>query len=149
MAAIVTASITRRRMLGLAAGFAAAASLDLPLRPAAAAPAIDRDGFLALSARLTGRDAADLDADVGAGILQALQDQGHGAALSALAADSNPSGPLADGIVAAWYSGIAGSGGTARLVTYTDALLWGPLAFTKPGGWCGGATGYWSEPPEA
>ncbi|MFC3230692.1 sugar dehydrogenase complex small subunit [Marinibaculum pumilum] len=149
MAPIATAVMTRRRMLGLSAGLAAAASIDLPLRSALAAPALDVDAFLALSARLTGRDATDLDPEVGAGILQALQDQGHGGALAALAAESAPAGPLADGIVAAWYSGIAGSGAAARLVTYTDALLWGPLTFTKPGGWCGGATGYWSEPPEA
>ncbi len=48
-----------------------------------------------------------------------------------------------DAVVAAWYSGMVGS----RVVTYTDALAWNAVPFTKPAGYCGGAFGYWSEPP--
>ena len=31
---------------------------------------------------------------------------------------------------------------------FNGALVWNALAFTKPFGDCGGATGYWADPPE-
>lgn len=54
---------------------------------------------------------------------------------------------LADELVAAWYSGVAGSGSDARLVLYADAFMWSAMTFTKPMGVCGGVMGYWAEPP--
>ncbi len=144
-------SITRRGLLGLTAGLSTAAALGLPPldRVQAAATGIDLDGFLALSARLTGTAIGDLDRGIGARILDLYRAAGEGEALAVLAATGGaPAGALADGIVASWYSGVATIGGRTALVAYPDALMWAALDFTKPGGYCGGETGYWAEPPQ-
>ncbi len=49
----------------------------------------------------------------------------------------------ADLVVAAWYSGIV----NGQVITYTSSLAWNAVPFTKPNGYCGGAFGYWSDPP--
>jgi hypothetical protein len=33
------------------------------------------------------------------------------------------------------------------VATFTDALVWNALTFTKPWAECGGETGYWANPP--
>jgi len=56
---------------------------------------------------------------------------------------------LADAIVASWYSGIYDSGHGEAVATFDQALMWNALTFTKPFGWCGGDTGYWTQPPQS
>jgi aminopeptidase N len=51
--------------------------------------------------------------------------------------------PATNLVVGAWYSGMV----DGRVITYTDALAWSAVSFTKPNGACGGAFGYWAEPP--
>lgn len=51
--------------------------------------------------------------------------------------------PATNLVVAAWFSGMV----DGRVITYTDALAWSAVSFTKPNGVCGGAFGYWAEPP--
>jgi hypothetical protein len=51
--------------------------------------------------------------------------------------------PTAGSVVAAWYSGIV----NGQVITYTGALAWNAVPFTKANGYCGGAFGYWSDPP--
>ncbi|MEO1191144.1 MAG: sugar dehydrogenase complex small subunit [Pseudomonadota bacterium] len=46
-------------------------------------------------------------------------------------------------LLEAWYSGNSGG----EVVSYTEAAIWQVLTFTKPQGYCGGALGYWGEPP--
>ena len=55
---------------------------------------------------------------------------------------------LANDLVAAWYSGVVGSGKSAKLVLYADAYVWSVMTFSKPMGICGGVMGYWVEPPK-
>ena len=55
---------------------------------------------------------------------------------------------LANDLVAAWYSGVVGTGNRAKLVLYADAYVWSSMTFSKPMGVCGGVTGYWAKPPE-
>jgi hypothetical protein len=76
---------------------------------------------------------------------------GHGSALAELAADPQAgTGPIADELVAAWYSGLyTRPDGDQAIAGYTGALLWTALDFTKPPGFCGGETGYWAEPPKS
>jgi hypothetical protein len=57
--------------------------------------------------------------------------------------------PLANAIVAAWYSGVYDGAKGPAVADFTGALVWDALTYTKPFGECGGATGYWSDPPES
>ena len=61
---------------------------------------------------------------------------------------SNGLEALANDLVAAWYSGVVGTGNRAKLVLYADAYVWSSMTFSKPMGVCGGVTGYWAKPPE-
>lgn len=54
---------------------------------------------------------------------------------------------VANTVVATLYSGMTGTGANPRVITYSDALAWRALPFTKPNGQCGGEFGYWSQPP--
>jgi hypothetical protein len=70
--------------------------------------------------------------------------------LARLAADPGTSaGTLATDIVAAWYSGLYEARGGLATISLASALLWDALDFTKPPGFCGGATGYWADAPLA
>nr|WP_230989670.1 sorbitol dehydrogenase family protein [Devosia faecipullorum] len=51
-------------------------------------------------------------------------------------------------MISNWYTGVAETKGGDEVVTYTEALMWEALDFTKPMGWCGGETGYWTDAPE-
>jgi hypothetical protein len=103
--------------------------------------------FLALSERLTG--ASGLDQTVAGTYLGAFLAAGQGPGLRALAdAPGDPATPLADAIVAAWYSGLYESGGSQAVGDFGGALVWNALSFTKPFAECGGVTGYWADPPE-
>lgn len=50
-----------------------------------------------------------------------------------------------------WLTGfsIDPAGGKLKILSYTGAAVWSALPFTKPPGQCGGAFGYWSNPPAA
>lgn len=135
---------TRRRVLTLGGGTAALALLAP--RIAMAQDGFDSRQFMELSARLLQVDASDLDEDYAGQYLSALIGNGKEAALKALAAgQADPD--LEQDIYIDWYSGIRTRNGEQEVVTYTDALLWEALDYTKPQGVCGGDTGYWSEAP--
>jgi hypothetical protein len=105
------------------------------------------DQFLQLSERLTG--ASGLDADVAKTLLGGFLATGHGAALAELVRpDSVPASPVADAVVAAWYSGLYDTGHGTAVSDFNGALVWNALSFTKPFGSCGGEIGYWADPPE-
>lgn len=119
--------------------------------PWAGPPAIAADHpallaqLMALSREWTQR--ADLDQSVGAALLAGLLAGSTPGRLQALLGGARPDSPLAGTVVAAWYSGMLELHGTTRLLAYNDALLWQAMPFTKPPGRCGGATGYWADPP--
>ena len=54
---------------------------------------------------------------------------------------------LANAVAAAWYTGVSPDPDDLAVLTYTDALMWDAMDYTKPMAICGGETGYWSEPP--
>jgi hypothetical protein len=140
-------TITRRSLI--AGGTSAATvTLGFPLS-ASAQQTITVAQFRALSARLTGADVAELDATAAAQLLDGFLSLGRGPDLASLAADTRMNaGPLADDIVAAWYSGRYASRAGVATIDLTRALVWNALPFTKPPGVCGGETGYWAKPPE-
>jgi hypothetical protein len=150
-------TMTRRSALLSGAGVAAltavaAAGLPLPAgaQPPITATPITADQFLALSSRLTGAAVADLDRTMAATLRDGFIAAGRGGALAELAARPEAgTGPLADDLVAAWYSGLyTQADGSQAIAGYTGALLWTALDFTKPPGFCGGETGYWADPPQ-
>ncbi len=121
---------------------------------------LDAARFGALSAVLTGYPSAD--AATATKMLHAFATparRGSLTALAALVADTPPAeldaalsarklDTVAHELVAAWYSGIVPNGrGAQQLVLYAGALVWSAMKFTKPMGVCGGATGYWADPP--
>jgi Membrane bound FAD containing D-sorbitol dehydrogenase len=106
------------------------------------------DEFLTLSQRLTG--ASGLDRSMAQMLLGGFLASGNGPGLRALVHE--PSGslaPLADAIVAAWYSGVYDTGSGQAVADFTGALVWNALDFTKPFAVCGGDIGYWADPPQA
>ncbi len=116
--------------------------------------AVTPEAFLAFSEKVTGVEGLDLG--VATTILGGFLATGHGAELALLVSEQGDSfTPLADAVVAAWYSGVVttggqGSQGTGQVVAdFTGALVWQALTFTKPWAECGGETGYWADPPEA
>ena len=137
--------INRRDLLVVAAG-AAALAVAQPLR-AAIGFDVNVDRFLSLSARLTGVGLADLDASAASSILAGFLALGRGGELDSLAADPDATTPLANDIVAAWYSGTYDTGAGLASFGLTHALLWNALDYTKPPGLCGGRTGHWADPP--
>jgi hypothetical protein len=134
---------TRREVVAtLAAGIAVAAAPH-----GARAAQVELEAFLDLSARLTGAPRDALDQDAGSLLLSAFQAGPRGPALAALVADPQSEPEFAREIVAAWYSGLVQGKDGDIVATYDGALLWRALNFTKPLGYCGGETGYWSQPP--
>ncbi|WP_366552776.1 sugar dehydrogenase complex small subunit [Aquibaculum sediminis] len=147
----MTARTTRRTLLlsALASAIAAAGASGFPARLYAQAE-ISESQFLELSQALTG--ASHLDPGVAQTLLGGFLSMGKGAELEALAADMptpDATGKVAEALIAAWYSGIFVGPDGPVAADYTGALFWNALAFTKPAGFCGGATNYWSEPPES
>jgi hypothetical protein len=127
---------------------AVAAALLAGGAPVSAQAEVTVAEFVALSERLTG--ASGLDRGVAETYLGAFLAAGQGPELRALAdASGDPTSPLADAIVAAWYSGLYERGGATAVGDFGGALVWSALAFTKPPGECGGETGYWADPPES
>ena len=168
--AAVTHGSARRPLLAAMAAQAAIAALG-GLRPAAAAPAIaDTDAaFMGLSHRLTARTALDpeigrrlhamlttsrpgFDAEVAA--CAAFADTRAGMPAAALLAALDRHDPrqaeAARAIVAAWYTGVAGSGPKATVIAYRDALMFAAVAdvLAVPS-YCRGAPGDWTAKPPA
>lgn len=141
-------SITRRDAIlrSVAAAIAALGPGAFPTVVSAQAD-VRVDQFLLLSERLTG--AKGLDADIGRILLEGFLAAGHGSALAELVTPASASAsPLADAIVAAWYSGVYDTGHGEAVSDFNGALAWSALSFTKPFGSCGGEIGHWADPPE-
>lgn len=128
--------------LGLVAG-------PLPARGLAGGPAavVSLDDFMALSARLVSRPVAALDRSMGARLLGVLHQRGQSAALKRLLASPAAGHVLAVAIRTAWYSGQWVQGDERVQLGFADALVWTTAPFLHVPGICGGATGYWAEPP--
>jgi hypothetical protein len=56
-------------------------------------------------------------------------------------------GPLADALTTAWYTGTAGKGADARVITYLDAFAWYAVGYTKPPTRCDVSFGAWAAAP--
>jgi len=140
-------STSRRRFL--------AASAALLLLPSFSVIARSRPSFAAASTALAGPDATD--PEMAAAIAKALSQtpladdvtrlvalaaRHSGAKLGALITARGLEA-AANAIVAAWHGGFVGS----TLISYPGALAWKAVPFLRPGGYCGGAFGYWAEPP--
>jgi Membrane bound FAD containing D-sorbitol dehydrogenase len=146
---VMTASLSRRDLIlaGVGAAIAAAGGGFPSVVFAQASVSVEQ--FLALSEKLTGTK--NLGTDVARTLLGGFLATGHGAGLAELVkegADFTSYTELASAVVAAWYSGLYDSGSGQAVATFTDALVWDALTFTKPWAECGGQTGYWSEPPQ-
>jgi hypothetical protein len=158
----MTAQLSRRDLI-LAAVGAAIASVGTAGFPAAlfAQSTVTPEQFLTLSEKLTATSGLDLK--VATTILGGFLATGHEAEIAQLVGEKfNSFTPIANAIVAAWYSGLyttvpTGTGASdhplrqrvTRVATFDQALVWNALSFTKPWGECGGETGYWSNPPSA
>ena len=134
--------ITRRGLLSAASAFALLSLTQMPGRAFAAN--LDLKAFLSLSQKLVGQD--DLSEDIAAEMLKAFGSIGREDDLAALAGDTDDEA-LSNAILAAWYSGVSPDPDDLKVLTYTDALMWQAMPYTKPMGYCGGAMGYWAEPP--
>jgi hypothetical protein len=55
--------------------------------------------------------------------------------------------PLAEQLIAAWYTGIVGEGEAARVITYIDAFVWYAVGYTKPPSTCDTDFGAWALRP--
>jgi hypothetical protein len=55
--------------------------------------------------------------------------------------------PLAEQLIAAWYTGIVGEGEAARVITYIDAFVWYAVGYTKPPSTCDTDFGAWAIRP--
>lgn len=105
------------------------------------------DHFLALSAQLTGKGVASLNRDMGRAILDALRQQGKLAQLIGLLDDNNANQELAGEVLTAWYCGQLPDASQTTVIGFSQALIWSAARFLHAPGMCGGATGYWAEPP--
>ncbi len=136
--------LTRRGLLSAVSAISVLSLTQMPRRAFAAN--LDVDAFLALSRKLVGQN--DLPEDIAAGMLKAFAAAGREDDISTLASGKSDDG-LADEIVAAWYTGESPNPEDLDVLTYTDALIWEAMDYTKPMAFCGGGVGYWAEPPEA
>ncbi|WP_324754309.1 sugar dehydrogenase complex small subunit [Roseovarius sp. Pro17] len=138
------ATLTRR---GLLSAVSAMSVLSLSQWPGRALAAdLDVDAFLALSQELVGQD--NLSTDIASSMLTAFSAIGREDDISALAAGESDD-DLANSIVASWYTGESPDSDDLQMLSYTDALIWQAMDYTKPLAFCGGGVGYWSDPPEA
>ncbi len=131
----MTASMRRPSRREMVLGSVAVAALF------AARPVLGKEGlddFMAFSRRLTGQE--DLDPDLGAVYLQALQDRAGGAVPLDFEAEKKR-------ILRQWFAGVIETPDGARAVAYEEALMWKAMGFEQPIGTCRGPLGYWSEPP--
>lgn len=136
---------TRREILaGVVAAIAAAGVAGFPTALYAQAE-VTVDQFRALSEKLTQK--SKLDPGIAASLLGGFLATGKGDGIAKLISGDDIDDALAGAIVAAWYSGLYNTGWGEAVASFNDALVWNALTFTKPWANCGGATGYWSDPP--
>lgn len=138
-----TSPLTRRSFL-LATSAVSVISLT-PLSALALSPSFDVDAFIALSEKQVG--STDLPKDIATVMLKAYSELDKENALAALAAGKNDP-DLANSLVTAWYTGESPDPDDLQVLDYTDTLIWQAMDYTKPMGYCGGAVGYWADPPE-
>lgn len=120
------------------------------LAAGAAKPSAQLASFIALSARLTGFEPQQLDANFAADLLLALTGRGMDSALRDDAGDQPDDGATeweAD-VIAAWYSGVLPRAGQPVVATFHDALIWRAMRFANPPTVCDAAAG-WSSPPSS
>lgn len=139
-----TGPLTRRSFL-LATSAVSVLSLA-PLTTWALSPSFDVEAFIALSEEQVG--STDLPKDIATAMLKAYSGIGKENALAALAAGKKDP-DLTNSLVTAWYTGESPDPNDLRVLDYTEALIWQAMDYTKPMGYCGGAVGYWADPPEA
>lgn len=137
-------TLSRRQVL--AWGSSTALALVFSQSALAATP-LTADDFVTLSARLLDKDASGLSADFASAYFDNLIADGQADQLKALI-DGAAEPALEQRILTQWYSGLQQTANGEAVVTYTDALIWDALDYTKPMGWCGGETGYWADAPE-
>lgn len=137
-------SITRRRFFLTSAAASALGATALTSPTTAVAQDLNAEAFLKLSERTIGKH--DLNHDVATAMLEALQSRGDGEEIAALL-EGGTNLELENDIAAAWYSGVSPDPDALDVLTYTDALMWDAMLFTKPMAYCGGGMGYWAEPP--
>ena len=94
---------------------------------------MDVQAFLKLSENTLQK--ADLYEDIAEKMLQAFADIGRKDDLAALA-DGAEKPALSNEIAAAWYSGVSPDPDDLEVLTYTDALMWEAMTYTKPKAHC-------------
>ncbi len=134
--------LTRRRLLSAVSAMSVLSLSQLPLR--AFADGFDIDAFLELSEELVGQD--DLRKDIASEMLAAFGETGQMDDMASLAQGADDDG-LANSIVASWYTGYSPNQDDENVLTYTDALIWQAMDYTKPMAYCGDGMGYWADPP--
>lgn len=137
-------TLTRRGLLSAVSAASLLSLTQIPTRVFAAN--LDVEGFLTLSQKTLQKN--DLFEDVAAPMFQAFADIGRKDDLTALAEGAEDQA-LSNEIAAAWYSGISPDPDNLEVITYTDALMWQAMDYTKPMAYCGGPMGYWADPPES
>ena len=112
-----------------------------------AAEAEGVEGFLDLSARLTGFPAEALDGRFADGLQRALVESGHGAALDNLLQGEKGAEfrELEGAIIGAWYSGVLPTVAGPVVATLYGALVWAAVEFAARPGVCAGH-GSWGRP---
>jgi hypothetical protein len=139
-----SATLTRRGLLSAVSAMSVLSLSQWPERAFAAE--LDVDAFFALSQELVGQ--SDLSKDLATKMLSAFSASDRADRVSALAAGESDD-ELANSIVASWYTGESPDPDDLEVLTYTDALIWQAMDYTKPMAYCGGAMGYWADPPVA
>lgn len=139
-----SATLTRRGLLSAVSAISVLSLAQVPGRAFAAN--LDVNAFLALSQKLVGQD--DLDQDIADEMLTAFAAAGRVDAISGLV-EGDGDTAVASEIVAAWYTGESPDPDDLQVLTYTEALIWQAMDYTKPQAHCGGGVGYWGERPEA
>ena len=105
--------------------------------------------FMALSRNLTGED--ELDPGLGRIYLQALSRSPNFAGPVAQAlAEPGQAAPaeLEVQILDQWFTGVFPTDGGQAVATYDGALMWRAMELRGAPGYCHGALGFWSRPPE-
>lgn len=137
------ATLSRRSLLSAASAFSV---LSLSQWPTAAfAGGMDIDAFTLLSRKLVQQD--KLPSDIAGEMLSAFEDISATDRLAKLA-QGDADTEIANSVVSAWYTGESPNPDDLQVLTYTDALIWDAMDYTKPMAYCGGAMGYWADPPE-
>ena len=136
-------TISRRGLLSAVSAVSLLSLTQIPTRAFAAD--LDVEGFLALSQKILRKE--DLFEDVAAKMLKSFADIDRKDDLTALAEGAEDQA-LSNEIAAAWYSGVSPDPDDLEVLTYTDALMWQAMDYTKPMAYCGGPMGHWADPPE-